>query len=87
LHATAREPGHGYFNTTAAHWRTRRDFELILEIDIDIHQNPEHDMLMVSSLLGQSGNSIRSHIHPGAAGQRHDPVGRRSSNQFHEAEP
>jgi len=61
--------------------------ELILQIYIDIHQNPEHDVLMVSGLVGQSGNCVRPDIYPGAADQRHDPVGRRSSNQFHKAEP
>ena len=86
LHAAARKPSHRYLNTTAASRRTRRDLELILKINIDVHQNPEHDVLMVSGLLGQSGNGVRSHIYLGAANERHDPVGRRSSCQFHETE-
>jgi hypothetical protein len=51
LHAAARESSHRYLNPTAAGRGTRRDLKLILEIHIDVHQNPEHDMLMVSGLL------------------------------------
>ncbi len=84
LHAAAREPGHRYLNTTAAGRGTGRDLELILEININVHENTEHDMLMVSGLLGEPGNCVRPHINLEAANQRHDPVRRRPGHQFHE---
>src|SRR5215471_17606339 len=48
LHAAAWESGHGYLNTTAGIRRMRCDFEMVLEINIDVHQNPEHDVLVMS---------------------------------------
>jgi len=84
LHAATGEPGNRYLNTTAGNPATCRDLELILKIDIDVHEDPEHDMLIMSGLLGQPGNRVSPHINPGAASQRHDPVGRRPGHQFHE---
>jgi hypothetical protein len=83
-HAATREPGHRYLNTTAGNPATGRDLKLILKINIDLHEDPEHDMLMVGGLLGQPGNRVRPHINPGATSQRHDPVRRRPGHQFHE---
>lgn len=83
LHAAAREPGHRYLNTTAAGRSARRDLKLVLEVNIDVHQDPEHDVLKVSGLLRQPCSRVRPHIHPRSANQRHDPVRGRSSCQFH----
>ena len=52
LHASAWETSHRDLDTTATGGGAGRYFELALEINIDVHQNPEHDVLIVSSFLG-----------------------------------
>lgn len=52
LHTLARESSYGYVNTAADDRSTCSDLELILKVEIDVHQDAEHDVLVVGCLRG-----------------------------------
>jgi hypothetical protein len=55
MHAATREPRNRHPDPAAAGGGAGRDLKLILKINVDVHQDLEHDMLMMSRRFVEPG--------------------------------
>jgi hypothetical protein len=79
LHACAGEASYRHHHATARRHGPRRDLKLVLEFDVDVHEDIERDVLQMSGLLTRSGNGMGPDVDPRAPSQRDDPMRRRPS--------